>query len=293
MADPIEAVSSTIGTAFKLAEFCLALKEVDSESRAFLELIDRVRKDLAEANRERYEKQIVLKSMPSKRAWIDDTIIDTRKTLNDIGTYVENVRVDLEQGKVVRLRHRFEWVLSNHQRFITSELKLSTCHKSLLTAIAAMYNLHPCIAPVQPPVPAYSTTPIFKLKIPDNDKKLLSPGRRRPRREARRSLDGLIAELPFEKDLSSISPISTFSTFSCNFSDGQDTTLQNASYESSLHTLVAHQSLPTLTSPSLPEIQLSAFFADELFCYADRDKSNLSILADAFETKGESCQQFL
>lgn len=146
-------IFSAITTTFKLAEFCLALKEVSSESQIFLTLILRVRKDLAEALRERHEKSAILQAMPGKRAWIDDTITDIKKVLNDIGKVIESARVDVDKGKSVTLKHRFEWVLSNHQKFITREMSLSTCHASLLGAISAMHTLGMSPAMLSPMLP--------------------------------------------------------------------------------------------------------------------------------------------
>lgn len=145
MTDPITlsagGVFSAIGTTFKLVEFCFALKEVSAEARSFLTLIQRVRTDLDEANRERHEKAAILQTMPDKRAWIDSAILDVKKSLNDIGVAIESARIDVEKGKSVTLYHRFTWVLDNKQKFIIRELTLSTCHASLLVAIQAMHTL--------------------------------------------------------------------------------------------------------------------------------------------------------
>ena len=153
--DPITlsagAIFSAIGTTFKLAEFCLALKEVSAEFRIFLTLIQRVRKDLEEALRERHEKSATLRNMPGKKAWIDDTILDIKGVLNDIGLLVENARIDTEKGKSVTLYHRFEWVLDNKQKFVMREKALGTCHASLLSAIQTMHTLPITPAALSPP----------------------------------------------------------------------------------------------------------------------------------------------
>ena len=162
MADPITVsaatVFSAIATTFKLAEFCLALKEVSEESRIFITLIQRVRKDLYEALRERQEKSAILQSMPGKRAWIDEVIRDVRQSLNEIGLLIENARVDVDKGKSVTLKHRFEWVLSNHQKFVIREMALSTCHASLLGAISAMHTVGGYTAMLSPPIVQQATS---------------------------------------------------------------------------------------------------------------------------------------
>ncbi|KAI4142191.1 MAG: hypothetical protein L6R39_005050 [Caloplaca ligustica] len=182
MAEPF----SAIGTAIKLAEFCLRFREVGSESRVFLGLIARVRKDLNEALRERGEKADVLKSIPSKRAWIDGVILDAQQELNNIGRLVEDARVDGQQGKPVSFKHRFDWVWTNHQKFVTEERALATCHQSLLSAMAVMHNLTapseatPNAVPLFPPTYQASTNHRFD---PLSDETLLrSPFCRRPGR---------------------------------------------------------------------------------------------------------------
>ena len=204
MGDPITlstaTIFSAITTTFKLVEFCVALKEVSSESRIFLSLIERVRKDLREALRERQEKSAILQAMPGKRAWIDDAITDVKRTLNDIGLLIENARVDVDKGKSVTLKHRFEWVLSNHQKFITREMSLSTCHSSLLSAINAMHTLGMSPAILSPnfppqtslsassaslaaatPPPDYEPLSASDLADLHNPRMLKSPSRRRPK----------------------------------------------------------------------------------------------------------------
>ena len=178
MADPFSAV----GTAIKLAELCLRLKDVSYENRVFLSLIDRVRKDLNEALRERQGKSAILQSIPGKRAWIDGAIRDTQQALNEVGRLVEDARIDEEQGKPVTLKHRFDWVLSNHQKFVTKERALATCHQSLLGAITTMQNISapPTSTLLSPP--SYTATTQEELGPQEVEGALMSPFRRRPLR---------------------------------------------------------------------------------------------------------------
>ena len=179
---------SAIGTAIRLAEFCLRLKEVSSENHVFLTLISRVRKDLEEAWRERQEKASLLQHFPEKKAWIDDAILDARRELNTIGRLVEDARIDVERGKPVTLKHRFDWVLTNHQKFVTEERALATFHQSLLGAMAAMHNLS-VPANISPPPttittspPAYDASMEKSLEALQDADILRSPFRRRPGR---------------------------------------------------------------------------------------------------------------
>ncbi|KAI9704656.1 MAG: hypothetical protein M1820_005404 [Bogoriella megaspora] len=142
MADPAtSAVFSGINTTFKLAKFCLDLKDVSEENRTFCSLINRVRKDRAEAMRERRETSELLQAFPHKRVWIDDTIEDIDEVLYKIGSLIEGARVDGQVGRSVSLQHRFEWVLRGRQEFLVKQAWLSTCHQSLLSAIDAMHSM--------------------------------------------------------------------------------------------------------------------------------------------------------
>ena len=132
---------SAIGSAIKVAEFCFRFKEVSSENRVFLTLIVRVRRDLEEALRERHAKASALRSIPEKRDWIDGAILDAQRQLNSIGRLVEDARVDEQRGKPVSFKHRVDWVLTNHQKFVTEERALATAHQSLLAALAVLQHL--------------------------------------------------------------------------------------------------------------------------------------------------------
>ena len=137
----MDPISSSIITVYKLIDFCLTLKDVPAKSQLFITQLDRVRADLNEALRERKAKTAILDLCPGNKAWIEGAIHDTRRVLGEIGAQVEGPRVDLEVGRRVTLKHRFEWVIWNHQKFLMMESTLNTCHASLLTAITALHNL--------------------------------------------------------------------------------------------------------------------------------------------------------
>ena len=133
-------VFTSITTVFRLVDFAVALKEVSSENRAFITLIQRVREDVVEALRLRKLSTISahLAGVPGKKAWVDGAITDIHRSLNDIGLYVEGTRIDGESHGGAKMKQRFEWVLSHHQKLIAKELSLRTCHRSLMGAINSM-----------------------------------------------------------------------------------------------------------------------------------------------------------
>ena len=183
MGDPVTStIFSGINTSIKFAEFCLSLKEASEENRVFCRLIQRVRKDRAEAARERYAKGPILNGLPEKRAWIDDIILETDEALYTIGKLVEDARVDGEKGRTVTLEHRFKWVLAKRSMFLSKQSLLSTCHQSLSAAISVMHNLHG--TPVQSPSlapPAYTHTSTTEGDDGDSAFFLRAPSQRRPK----------------------------------------------------------------------------------------------------------------
>ena len=142
MSDPFTTtVFAGINTVFKLAEFGLSLGDASEESLIFCRLVERVRKDRAEAVRERREKYLALEVRPLKKEWIDGAIHDIDMALYTIGKLVESARSDVEQGQKMSLVHRFEWVLSRKEGFLTKQSLLATCHLSLSNALMYMQNL--------------------------------------------------------------------------------------------------------------------------------------------------------
>ena len=136
-------VFTSITTVFRLVDFAVALREVSSENRAFITLIQRVREDVVEALRLRKLSTISahLAGVPGKKAWVDGAITDIHRSLNDIGLYVEGARIDGESHGGAKMKQRFEWVLSHHQKLIAKELSLRTCHRSLMGAINSMQTI--------------------------------------------------------------------------------------------------------------------------------------------------------
>lgn len=155
MGDPLSSsVFAGINTAFKLAEFGLSLNEASEENLVFCRLIQRVRKDRAEAIRERGEKATTLDATPLKKEWIDEIINDTDAALFTIGKLVESGRADGEHGRSMTLRHRFEWVMGKKESFLSKQSLLATCHQSPSNAIVYMQQLPTTYsAPLSPSSP--------------------------------------------------------------------------------------------------------------------------------------------
>ena len=197
----VEPFTASIGTVFKFVDFGLTLKAVPDESRLFLALLDRVRADLKEASRERHEKSLTLESCPGKTAWIDGAIHDTRRALSDFGAQIEGPRVDFQIGRSVTLKHRFEWVLRNNQEFLMMTSRLSTCHASLLGAIAALHTLHVTSGATFPPI-AHEAQPGAEAIILHSMPTLKSPAARRPKRSTLQASESVLSIIPVDVDSS-------------------------------------------------------------------------------------------
>ncbi|KAF1998146.1 hypothetical protein P154DRAFT_263338 [Amniculicola lignicola CBS 123094] len=138
--EDVSNVFASLSTVFNFTDFVASLNEVSAEVKVFVNLIQRVWQDVTEASRLATCDAVTeyYAPFPVRKAWIDDTVLDVRRALNEIGAYVENVRVSGHEGGTVRMKHRFEWVLSHHQKLISRELALLTCHQSLTAAIMTM-----------------------------------------------------------------------------------------------------------------------------------------------------------
>lgn len=189
----------SIATALKFVDFGRTLKAVPAQSAQFLTVLNRVRADLDEALRERCEKQSTLESCPGKKAWIDGAIFDTRRALSDTGAQVEGARVDIQSGRSVTLKHRFEWVLRNHQKIHTLESVLRTCHASLLVAINALHTLQATTGATTSPM-AYEDLLGEEAITLHSMPTLKSPAARRPKRSTNKASGSDLSILPVEID---------------------------------------------------------------------------------------------
>jgi len=144
MGEIVGATFASIGTVFKLVDFCVQLRDVPLENKNFCELIRIVRNDLQECTRllqiERVKQQLELNE--ARNAHVQQTIFSVRQALNDIGEYVESVSRDEERKKGhTKLVHRFQWVLGHQAKLESREKRLSTAHNSLLYVMSTLHTL--------------------------------------------------------------------------------------------------------------------------------------------------------
>jgi len=138
--EDVTKVFSSLSTVFDFADYASSHEKVSSNSEVFINLLQRVRQDVTEASR-LYKSQAVadyFDSWPDKKTYVDAILLDIQRALNDIGIYMETVRVSGDDGGSVGLRRKFEWVLSHHKKLISKQQNLTVCHQSLMTAVHVM-----------------------------------------------------------------------------------------------------------------------------------------------------------
>lgn len=108
-----------------LGQFALKLKDVDSDTKMCILLLQRVNKDIAAADELRrlgcYEEAWGSKQL--KR--IVDVIRDTRDAGLEL---VKLIRVS--KVKPLTLKNRFRWVMTDKESFMDREKRLNYCHHS-------------------------------------------------------------------------------------------------------------------------------------------------------------------
>ncbi|KAF2125575.1 hypothetical protein P153DRAFT_370223 [Dothidotthia symphoricarpi CBS 119687] len=177
-------VFSSLGTAFSFAEFVSSLDQTSNETEALSHLIQHIRRDDAEASR-LYTSPAVsrfLNIYPDHKAEIVTIRLDLRRTLNDIGAYVEAVRVIDDDGGPLGQRQRFEWVANHQETLQDRQQALSASHQQLVHAIRIMTTVEQCDWIGQDPILKAPVRPWIMDKRRDN------PGSPYSRRPAHRTM---------------------------------------------------------------------------------------------------------
>jgi hypothetical protein len=169
---------SAINAAFTFADLIARLNDVPEEARRFSTLIQRVRLDYYEAIRlhARHAVQARFIAEADEKAYIEGTIRSAKRALEDIGMFVEKIRVqdskgpDGKQGSI-SIAKRVEWLWRYRSKVDSSERVLDTSHKSLLAAVQRMQlwisasswgNADPSAPAMPPRLPTYDQAVRFR-----------------------------------------------------------------------------------------------------------------------------------
>ncbi|KAF2012199.1 hypothetical protein BU24DRAFT_495261 [Aaosphaeria arxii CBS 175.79] len=137
-----------INSCFKLAGFAYHLSEVGPESQVFVRLIHIVRIDLQETERLLSVPAVKRRvgKTPGKIPWIMNALQNNRISLNEIGRWVEDARVDhLSKGKL-DFGTRVRWVLEDHDKVMKRQVELAACHQQLSNVLAYLIPLEDDLA---------------------------------------------------------------------------------------------------------------------------------------------------
>ncbi|OAG04663.1 uncharacterized protein CC84DRAFT_1218093 [Paraphaeosphaeria sporulosa] len=136
-------VFSSLPTVFDFADWLSTQGRVSSDNELFIDLLQRVRHDVTEASRLYTSQAVVdyLESWPDKRTYIDKVLQDIERVLNDIGQFVEAVRVSGDDGSTVSLRRKFQWAISHQKKLRSKQQLLTICHQSLMPAVQLMQTV--------------------------------------------------------------------------------------------------------------------------------------------------------
>ncbi|KAJ4293690.1 hypothetical protein N0V90_008974 [Kalmusia sp. IMI 367209] len=176
--EDVTRVSPSLSTVFDFAEWASAQGKVSSENEVFVNLLQRVRRDVTEASRLYTSSHAVkdyLEAWPDKKTWIETILHDIQRALNDIGLFMETVRVSGDDGGAVGLRRKFDWVMSHHKKLMSKQQYLMLCHQSLMAAVQVMQTaeMNATFDPIYE-MPAQPWESALEAKTEDESQELIS-----------------------------------------------------------------------------------------------------------------------
>jgi hypothetical protein len=206
---------TSVTTALKFADFVSSSNKASAESHALAFLIHRVQHDLTEGSRLYLSPAVknFLEAWPDRKSWIDAILVDMRRSLNDIGTYMDTFRVAGDDGGAIGLKRKFEWISGHQKRLHGKQQLLSSCHQSLVTAINIMQTVELCgvtNGTWQDPIYEAPVQPWVKY---DNSQALRGPYSRREYRMSQKNLSlssVLLSQAQESKESTSRLRVATF-----------------------------------------------------------------------------------
>jgi hypothetical protein len=116
--------------------------KASTDTLAFANLIHIVRKDTNEASRLYLSSAAsnFLDAYPTKRKWVETTLLELRRTLNDIGLDIGHD----EDGGTVASKRNLEWGLRNQKKLVKRHEQLKNCHDNLTGVILVMQTAELC-----------------------------------------------------------------------------------------------------------------------------------------------------
>ncbi|CAN9217154.1 unnamed protein product [Alternaria alternata] len=151
-----------IPTTYYFADYVLSSEKASTETIAFVSIIQQVRQDIEEATRLSISSAVsnFLDDYPSKRRWIEDSLLEVRRALNDIGMDMDAAWGHEGDGGTVASKRKLEWGLKNQKRLLKKKQQLDRCHTQLTGAIYVMQTAELCGKPG-----SIAQDPIFEAPV--------------------------------------------------------------------------------------------------------------------------------
>ncbi|KAA8617594.1 hypothetical protein PtrV1_09101 [Pyrenophora tritici-repentis] len=138
-----------ISTAYSFADHVLYSEKSSPDLLTFANIIRLVRIDTEEANR-LYLSSVVsnfLDSFPTKRIWIEGSLQEVQRALNDIGKDMDVAWGQEGDPSTVSFKRKIDWGLKNQKKLLKKQQQLSVCHSQLTGAIYVMQTAELCGKP--------------------------------------------------------------------------------------------------------------------------------------------------
>jgi hypothetical protein len=138
-----------ISTTYYFADYVLSSEKASSDTIAFVSIIQQVRRDIDEAKRLYLSSAVsnFLDAYPSKRKWIESSLLEVQRALNDIGMDMDAAWGHDADGGTTASKRKLEWGLKNQKRLLRKKQQLDQCHTQLTGPIYVMQTAELCGKP--------------------------------------------------------------------------------------------------------------------------------------------------
>jgi hypothetical protein len=160
--DGISSDFPAIPTTYYFADYVLSTEKASADTVAFVNIIQQVRQDIDEATRLFISSTVsnFLDAYPNKRRWIESSLLEVRRALNEIGMDMDRAWGNDGDGGTVASKLKLEWGLRNQKKLLKKKQLLDQCHTQLTGAIHVMQTAELCGKPG-----AIPDNPIFEAPV--------------------------------------------------------------------------------------------------------------------------------
>ncbi|KAI4636216.1 hypothetical protein J4E83_001170 [Alternaria metachromatica] len=160
--DDISCDFPAIPTTYYFADYVLTTEKASADTIAFVSIIQQVRQDIDEATRLFISSAVsnFLDAYPNKRRWIETSLLEVRRALNEIGMDMDKAWGHDGDNGTAASKLKLEWGLRNQKKLLKKKQLLDQCHAQLTGAIYVMQTAELCGKPG-----AIAETPIFEAPV--------------------------------------------------------------------------------------------------------------------------------